>query len=66
MTDGDDTSDADDHAMDGTPAAESEDSELLTADSSEENDSEDDQFEDLDAGAGCTEIWEHLSKQRGN
>jgi len=27
---------------------------------------EEDPFEGLEAGAGCTEIWEHLSKQRGD
>ncbi|MDY7080896.1 MAG: hypothetical protein SXQ77_00455 [Halobacteria archaeon] len=26
----------------------------------------DDHFDYLEHGAGCTEIWEHLSEQRGN
>ena len=25
---------------------------------------DDDHFEDLDPGAGCTEIWEYLSERR--
>jgi hypothetical protein len=32
----------------------------------EETEETEGQFENLEAGAGCTEIWEHLSKRRGN
>lgn len=31
---------------------------------SEVSEAEDEHFEDVDDGAGCTEIWEHLSRQR--
>jgi hypothetical protein len=36
----------------------------LNATESDESDAEDEHFDELEAGAGCTEIWEHLSKHR--
>lgn len=31
---------------------------------SEEEEQQDDHLADIEEGAGCTEIWEHLSEQR--
>jgi hypothetical protein len=35
------------------------------ADGQTESDEEHDHLRSLDDGAGCTEIWEHLSENRG-
>ncbi|ELZ13062.1 hypothetical protein NP511_16290 [Natrinema thermotolerans] len=32
--------------------------------SDEESDRDDGHLEDVDVGAGCTEIWEHLAEER--
>ncbi|MFC4439642.1 MULTISPECIES: hypothetical protein [Natrialbaceae] len=38
-----------------------------TAETSEEDDERDDShLDDIEEGAGCTEIWEHLAEKRGN
>jgi len=40
-------------------------SELKTQDGNDtEDEPEDNHLEDVEVGAGCTEIWEHLSEQR--
>ncbi|MFB6156806.1 MAG: hypothetical protein ABEJ34_03070 [Haloferacaceae archaeon] len=39
-------------------------SEVETADGSDEEATDDDHLADVEDGAGCTEIWEHLSEQR--
>ena len=36
------------------------------ADEEEAEEEVDDHLADLSDGAGCTEIWEHLSEQRGD
>ncbi|WP_306054223.1 hypothetical protein [Natronococcus wangiae] len=37
-----------------------------TAGTSEEDDERDDaHLDDIEEGAGCTEIWEHLAEKRG-
>jgi hypothetical protein len=35
-----------------------------TDDRTKENERHDDHLRDVDVGAGCTEIWEHLSAER--
>jgi len=35
-----------------------------THDTDEEEEQVDDHLADVEEGAGCTEIWEHLSEQR--
>jgi hypothetical protein len=32
----------------------------------EESDRHDDHLDDVEVGAGCTEIWEHLSERRAS
>ncbi len=39
-------------------------SEKATLDTDRPTDEDDDHLSDLDDGAGCTEIWEHLSERR--
>ena len=35
------------------------------AESAEDEERDDAHLEDVDVGAGCTEIWEHLAERRG-
>ncbi|ACV11928.1 conserved hypothetical protein [Halorhabdus utahensis DSM 12940] len=42
-----------------------ETSETATATTPRDERSEQDHLEDVEVGAGCTEIWEHLSENRG-
>lgn len=39
---------------------------LITQKMSNHEDSSDEHLEDVPDGAGCTEIWEHLSETREN
>jgi hypothetical protein len=57
----DDPADATEEPTEGTPAS--------TDSTGEDKHGEDDEFAHLDSledGAGCAEVWEHLSETRGD
>lgn len=41
-----------------------EDADIAETDAEEDADREDAHLDDVEVGAGCTEIWEHLAEQR--
>lgn len=46
------------------PRPRTEDVDIGETDTEEDTDREDAHLDDVEVGAGCTEIWEHLAEQR--
>lgn len=46
------------------PRTRTEDVDIAETDTEEDTDREDAHLDDVEVGAGCTEIWEHLAEQR--
>ncbi|WP_207592201.1 hypothetical protein [Halomontanus rarus] len=46
------------------PRTRTEDVDITETDTEEDTDREDAHLDDVEVGAGCTEIWEHLAEQR--